>query len=105
MDREPELAILLDTYEKLLTGTQAKILHLRFDDDLSLGEIGQECGISRQAARDAIVKGEQKLLAWEQALHLAEKDRVIRELIAQMEKDPEKNDDYLSLLKHLTEDV
>ena len=73
MDRETELVILLDTYEKLLTETQARILHLRFDDDLSLGEIGQECGISRQAARDAIVKGEQKLLLWDSELHLAER--------------------------------
>ena len=55
-----EMAILLDTYEKLLTDTQVTILRMRYDEDLSLGEIGEILNISRQAVRNAIIKGEEK---------------------------------------------
>ncbi len=97
------MLILLDTYEKLLTDTQAKILRMRFDEDMSLSEIGELCSVSRQAAHDAIVKGEQKLRFYEENLHLAKKENDIRNLISLMKKE---NADikYIDLLEKLTEE-
>lgn len=80
-----EMAILLDTYEKLLTDTQVTILRMRYDEDLSLGEIGEILNISRQAVRNAIIKGEEKLRFYEETLKLAKKDRAILSLIDDLE--------------------
>lgn len=76
-----EMAILLDTYEKLLTDTQVTILRMRYDEDLSLGEIGEILDISRQAVRNAIIKGEDKLRFYEETLKVAKKDRAILSVI------------------------
>ena len=79
------MAILLDTYEKLLTETQVTILRMRYDEDLSLGEIGEILDISRQAVRNAIIKGEEKLKFYEETLNLAKKDRAILSVVEKLE--------------------
>ncbi len=84
-----EMAILLDTYEKLLTETQASILRMRFDEDLSLGEIGEILNISRQAARNAIIKGEEKLRFYEETLKIAHREQEIRRIADTLSKIPE----------------
>ena len=89
MDSGTAVIILLDTYEKLLTENQAKILRMHFDEDLSLSEIGELCQISRQAARDAIKKGQQQLYHYEAALGLAEKEKNLRKAIKMLEKNTE----------------
>ena len=43
-----ELILLYDYYGALLTDRQKECFELRYNQDLSLGEIGQELGISRQ---------------------------------------------------------
>lgn len=53
-----ELAILFDIYGSLLTDKQQQILNYYCNFDYSLAEIAEECNITRQAARDAIVKGQ-----------------------------------------------
>ena len=80
-----EMAILLDTYEKLLTDTQVTILRMRYDEDLSLGEIGEILDISRQAVRNAIIKGEDKLRFYEETLKVAKKDSAILKVIDKLE--------------------
>ncbi len=80
-----EMAILLDTYEKLLTDTQVTILRMRYDEDLSLGEIGEILNISRQAVRNAIIKGEDKLKFYEETLKVAKKDSAILKVIDKLE--------------------
>ena len=80
-----EMAILLDTYEKLLTDTQVTILRMRYDEDLSLGEIGEILNISRQAVRNAIIKGEEKLKFYEETLKVAKKDSAILKVIDKLE--------------------
>ena len=84
MEQTTRLALLLDAYEPLLTSTQARLMRMRVDDDLSLGEIGEECGVSRQAARDAIRKGEEKLRFFEDNLHLVSLRRSLSEMAAQL---------------------
>ena len=62
-----------DAYGLLLTERQREIIKSYYDFDLSLAEISENYGITRQAVRDAIVKGEQQLEAYEASLRVLEK--------------------------------
>lgn len=107
LDSGTAVVILLDTYERLLTENQAKILRMRFDEDLSLSEIGELCQISRQAARDAIKKGEQQLLHYENVLKLAQRDEKLRAAVKEIEKnleDPCKLKTCVERLKQIVEE-
>ena len=64
MEKHVEASILLQIYGKLLTEKQQKVLSYYYNDDLSLTEIAENEGITRQAARDIIKKGENKLLEY-----------------------------------------
>ncbi len=59
---------LLDYYGALLPERQRDALALYYNDDLSLSEIADEMGISRQGVRDAIKRGEAELSELEGAL-------------------------------------
>lgn len=73
MEKHVEASILLQIYGKLLTDKQQKVLSYYYNDDLSLTEIAENEGITRQAARDIIKKGENKLFEYEKALHIMKK--------------------------------
>lgn len=60
--------LLFDTYGETLTEKQKICLDLRYNQDLSLGEIGELEGISRQAVRDNIVRAEAQMLELEEKI-------------------------------------
>lgn len=60
--------LLFDTYGETLTEKQKTCLDLRYNQDLSLGEIGELEGISRQAVRDNIVRAEAQMLELEEKI-------------------------------------
>ena len=47
-----EITLLFDTYGAMLTDKQREYLDMRYNQDLSLGEIAQMQGVSRQAVFD-----------------------------------------------------
>ena len=51
-----ELILLYDYYGDLLTERQKECFELRYNQDLSLGEIGSELGISRQGVHDNLLR-------------------------------------------------
>ncbi len=53
--------MLLDFYGELLTERQRLCLDLHYNEDLSLAEIAEQCGISRQGVWDNIRRGESAL--------------------------------------------
>jgi len=53
-----ELVLLYDYYGDLLTDRQKECFEMRYYQDLSLGEIGDELGISRQGVHDNLSRGE-----------------------------------------------
>ena len=57
-----ELILLYDYYGALLTKRQRECFELRYDQDLSLGEIGEELGISRQGVFDNLSRTEALLI-------------------------------------------
>lgn len=70
------ISMLLEMYGKLLTERQADIVDLYYNQNLSLAEIGEEFGITKQGVRKGLVEGESKLLDTEEKLgFLAERER------------------------------
>lgn len=53
-----EMTLLFDYYGELLTERQRFCLDLRYNQDLSLGEIAQELGVSRQGVYDNLTRAE-----------------------------------------------
>ncbi|MBQ9298533.1 MAG: hypothetical protein IJ223_05875 [Clostridia bacterium] len=73
MEKNVKLSILIELYGKLLTEKQYIFLNDYYNNDLSLSEIAENEGITRQAARDNIKKGENKLFELEEKLGFMEK--------------------------------
>ena len=55
------MTMLFDFYGELLTERQREFYDLYYNEDLSLAEIAENSGISRQGVRDVIVRGERYL--------------------------------------------
>ena len=47
-----EVTLLFDTYGDMLTEKQREYLDMRYNQDMSLGEIAQAAGVSRQGVHD-----------------------------------------------------
>lgn len=52
------MTMLFDFYGDILTDRQRELFDLYYNEDLSLAEIAENCGISRQGVRDVIVRAE-----------------------------------------------
>lgn len=63
-------ALLIDFYGSLLTARQRELMGAYYLEDLSLGEIAGEDGVSRQAVHDLIKRSETALLEFEDKLGL-----------------------------------
>lgn len=68
MDKKVEISMLWQIYGKLLTEKQNEYIDYYYNQDLSLSEIAENDGITRQAVRDIIKKGERKLFEYEEKL-------------------------------------
>ncbi len=82
MEKNVQISILLDTYGKLLTAKQSRLLDDYYNHDLSLSEIAENEGITRQAVRDNLKKGENKLFEYEEKLGIMKKTTMQEEKIA-----------------------
>lgn len=73
MDKHCDISRLLDFYGDVLSERQKLAMELYYNDDLSLSEVAEELGISRQGVRACLKKGEDTLRSLETALGLAER--------------------------------
>lgn len=64
---------LWDIYSPLLTKTQQEITNLYFNCDLSLAEIAEEKGCSRQSVSDCLNKCRKQLQSYEEKLHFSKR--------------------------------
>lgn len=72
MEDKIYLGKLIDIYGDFLTENQRNVIESFYDYDLSLGEIAEELGISRQAVSDTKHKAELALKAYEDKLKLTQ---------------------------------
>ena len=82
MEKNVKVSMLCEVYGNLLTEKQLSILQDYYDKDLSLSEIAQNQEITRQAVRDIIKKGENKLFELEEKLGIMKKTFKQEEKIA-----------------------
>ena len=81
LEERVQIAILTKYYGVLLTERQRDILSMYVDSNLSLAEVSEELGISRQAVKDAIDNSLLLLKQTEERLHFIEKDAKLKEII------------------------
>lgn len=79
MDDILKQALLYDFYGELLTVRQKEIYEQFVLEDLSLGEIAGNAGISRQAVHDLIKRCDKILRGYEDKLHLVSKFLTVKE--------------------------
>lgn len=81
MAKDYQVGLLLDFYGSLLTDRQKDVISLYYEEDLSLAEIADEVGITRQGVRDAIKKAESILTETEEKLGLAKRFKILSEKV------------------------
>ena len=97
MEKIFEKGLLYDFYGELLTKHQQQIYEDAVFNDMSLGEIAEEAGISRQGVHDLIKRCDKALDEYEEKLHLVERfmkaKQVVSDIIKITEAEPEVSGD------------
>ena len=96
-----EISVLLDIYAPLLSDRHKELLDLYYNEDLSLSEIAESAGITRQGVRDAIKHGESDLYFFEKGLRFAEKSERLKAFSAEISAKASEGD--LEAVKELAE--
>ena len=89
-----EITMLLDLYGETLTAKQRDYLTFYYNDDLSLSEIAENEGITRQGVRDAIKRAEALLFDMESKLKFSKKLEKINNGLAEISKYAEDINEY-----------
>ena len=111
MEKNVRISMLCEIYGKLLTEKQLDILHNYYDKDLSLSEIAENEKITRQAVRDIIKKGENKLFEFEEKLgimkRMLKQEEQIAIILAEITKIEEKSSDkqIAKILTHVKKEL
>ena len=87
-----EIGYLLDFYGELLNERRRTVLDMYYNEDMSLSEIAETLGITRQGARDLIKKAGDELLHFEEKLGVAQKFRNLCERVDSAEQITKSND-------------
>ena len=103
-EKDLKKAYLLDFYGEVLTERKKEVLDMYYNEDLSLAEIAEQIGISRQGVRDLIKKTEEELIFLEEKLGLAQKMSALR-LHSENILDMAKNGAIPGPLKHEIEEI
>ena len=86
MEKIVEQGLLYDFYGELLTDHQKKIYEDAVYEDMSLGEIAGEYGISRQGVHDLIRRCDKILSGYEEKLKLISKFQKTREMVEEINR-------------------
>ena len=81
LEKSLEISLLNDFYGKLLTQKQQDILVEYYYNNMSLAEVAENFGITRQAVLDSLKKSEKQLKNFELVLGLASKHKQMKEHI------------------------
>lgn len=73
MEKIVEIGVLFDYYGKLLSEKQYQVIDQYYNEDLTLNEISEINGVSKQGISDILNRSEKKLKFYESELHLIQK--------------------------------
>lgn len=85
MPKNLELSYLIDFYGDVLTDKQRDVMEQYYNADLSLAEIAENFGITRQGVRDSIKRGEGVLLDLEEKVGFVKRYRAMQGKLQQLE--------------------
>ena len=85
MDKKLTVSLLLDFYGQVLSEKQFQIMDYYYNDDLSLREISEILGITRQGVHDTIKRSEAFLEELEQSLGLYSKWQRLQQQLESIE--------------------
>lgn len=111
IEEKVKISILCQLYGKLLTEKQYEVLDDYYNNDLSLSEIAENLEITRQAVRDNIKKGENKLLEYEEKLgimkRVMEQEEKIAVILSEITKIKSKSSDkeVERILEHIKNEL
>ncbi|MBQ8183917.1 MAG: DNA-binding protein [Clostridia bacterium] len=94
MAKNLDVVLLADYYGEMLTENQRKFIEYYYNDDLSLSEIAQNEGITRQGVRDAVKRAEAQLYDMENKLGFAERSRKVNEVLNSIRESTEAINNY-----------
>lgn len=97
-----EMSLLFDYYGGMLTEKQRDCFDMRYNQDLSLGEIGQVLGVSRQGVHDNLTRTEALLRKMEENIGCVSRDlerrKALKVILDAAEKLRENSDSTVSSL-------
>ena len=79
-----EMTLLLDYYGGMLTDRQRDCFDMRYNQDLSLGEISQMLGVSRQAVNDNLTRTEALLRRMEENIGCVKRNIATRRAVSEI---------------------
>ena len=79
-----EMTLLFDYYGGMLTDKQRDCFDMRYNQDLSLGEIAETMGVSRQAVNDNLSRTEALLRRMEENIGCVKRDKLARRAVEEI---------------------
>lgn len=105
MSKNLGMSYLLDFYGEVLTEKQRDMMQQYFHMDLSLSEIADNFGITRQGVRDAIKRGENVLTELEEQVGFATKYKVLMDGIEKIKSNAQNISFYNSADYAMTDEI
>ena len=102
-----EQALLYDFYGELLTDHQKEVYEQFVLEDLSLSEIAESAGISRQGVHDLVKRCNKLLEGYEAKLHLVEKFLSVKQKVQEINEllDSESEDEVIQSIRRIAGDI
>ena len=102
-----EQALLYDFYGELLTDHQKEVYEQFVLEDLSLSEIAESAGISRQGVHDLIKRCNKLLEGYEAKLHLVEKFLSVKQKVQEINEllDSESEDEVIQNIRQIAGEI
>lgn len=108
-EKDWNISYLLDFYGEILPEKKRSVMEMYYNEDLSLSEIAEQIGISRQGVRDIVKKTEEELFFWEEKLGLAKRDLELRgraeRILSLLRQEQNVSSELESEIRALLEDI
>ena len=105
-EKDFSICLLYDLYSPLLTEKKRTVFELSYWEDMSLSEIAEHTGTTRQGVRELISRTLDDLSSFESALHLLRKQEELIRISSEIEKfSPELSERLKKIITEESENV